>query len=61
MKKKIDKWKSALKKAHQTGSQSCQLLSMVLNYQSSSSGIQLGYVMVGKLQIFQYFVHVEVN
>ena len=32
-----------------------------LNYHSSSSGIQLGYVMVGKSQIFQNFVHVEVN
>ena len=43
--------KSALKKAYHTGSQCCQLLSMVLNHQSSSSGIQLGYVMVGKSQI----------
>ena len=34
---------------------------MVLSYQSSSSGIQLGYLMVWKSQIFQYFVHVEVN
>ena len=59
--KKNDSLKSALKKAHQTGSQCCQLLSIVLNYQSSSSGIHLGYVMVGKSQISQHFVHVEVN
>ena len=34
---------------------------MVLNYQSSSSGIQLGHAMVGKSQIFQHFIHLEVN
>ena len=46
---------------YQTDSQHCQSLGMVLNYQSSSSGIQLVYDIVGKSQIFQHFVHAEVN
>ena len=44
-----------------TDSQCFQLLSMVLNYQNKSSGIQLGYAVAEKLQIFQHFVHMEVN
>ena len=40
--------KTNTKKAYKTCSQYCHLVSMVLNYQSISSGTQLGCVMVGK-------------
>ena len=52
--KRLVKVSTENKKAHQTGLQCCQLLSMVFNYQSSISGIQLVYNdMVGKSQIIQ--------
>ena len=53
--------KMSTEKAYQTGSQCCQSLSIVLNYQTNSSGIQFFYDMVGKSQVFQHFVYVEVN